>query len=913
MTATLEAPNLAAQAQTTTSVLVCDRTGGGLRGEYVARFCEELTASGVDIHTATRLRDDRNEPLVRRALSEILNLFALTWSILRTRAQVVVVQSGAPRRIDPLVVRTLHIFHKRVVWVAHEVARASEPQSAFPRAFKKLYKRVDAVVVFSTASADRILTTDPEFANRIWVIPYTSCSEMVEDPPSRGEARRRMGISGRVPVVVAYGDDHFDAGLLDFLDVIAELRLRRKQVEAVVAGDFGTQARAALDERIVQLGIADIVSVRTDIRSDESAVLFAAADAIAVPFREATDSMVPRLALAYRRPVVVTDLGGLAETVDSELKGEVARSGDVRSLADATQRLLFPRRRLEQRQWELARAEPSGLGWPDVIAAYLPALALVETTDGRRIGISERRKALAWTWGVVMTFTITIAIYAFLRGVSLDNPVSIAPLILPAGLLYLITVPLPAKVMIYVGALIFVELLNRFLVVFPAQLFMPALLGAAVLHLIIQAPKHPPKLKSTKFLHAVIILMAGWMIAEMFNPNVRDLLLGVRSIRLILEPIFLYAIVTSLVRDERVGRAYVNVFLIFAFFAAAWGLKIAFFGYFGFEATYIQLTGAGIALRENRNLGTMANPQTWGMFCSAIVLICLALFLQGKKAYRHQWFLWVLIPMCALNTVSSGQRIQFIALAVALPIIIFVAAGDSRTRMRSLAAIAAGVVLAALTWNWIPEDGGSRKGLANKTPIDAAREKLAALKSRDVSETAVDERLTNAGPTIDAVIQHPLGGGTGLRYVSKLTSGLNPVSSLSGAQGTALGAASDDETRARNIVPVRGGDYFYVDFAAEQGIPGLILVCMLFLTGVGWCLFAFVHLRHPFARAIAVATAAWMIALIVNSVTNGAFFAPQTSSIFFFLLALVVCLLAGERRDDPDEVTRRKAELDAYT
>jgi glycosyltransferase involved in cell wall biosynthesis len=67
---------------------------------------------------------------------------------------------------------------------------------------------------------------------------------------------------------------------------------------------------------IADLGIADLLELRTDfIPNGDVANYFSAADLIVQPYRSATQSGVSQVAYHFNKPMIVTDVGGLAEFV----------------------------------------------------------------------------------------------------------------------------------------------------------------------------------------------------------------------------------------------------------------------------------------------------------------------------------------------------------------------------------------------------------------------------------------------------------------------------------------------------------------------------------------------------------------------------------------------------------------------
>jgi glycosyltransferase involved in cell wall biosynthesis len=103
-------------------------------------------------------------------------------------------------------------------------------------------------------------------------------------------------------------------------------------VTLTVAGEFwgGTEATEKL---IADLGLTNRVTLRPGyVPADEIPALFAAADALVMPYREATASQNALLAFAHGVPVVTTTAGALAEAVRDGVDGLTCAPGDVQDL-----------------------------------------------------------------------------------------------------------------------------------------------------------------------------------------------------------------------------------------------------------------------------------------------------------------------------------------------------------------------------------------------------------------------------------------------------------------------------------------------------------------------------------------------------------------------------------------------------
>jgi glycosyltransferase involved in cell wall biosynthesis len=109
-----------------------------------------------------------------------------------------------------------------------------------------------------------------------------------------------------------------------------------------VAGEFwgGT---AETENLVAELGIADRVRLRPGyVPASEIPALFAAADALVLPYREATASQNALLAFAHGVPVITTTAGALADLVRDGVDGLTCAPGDVADLARVLREISVP-------------------------------------------------------------------------------------------------------------------------------------------------------------------------------------------------------------------------------------------------------------------------------------------------------------------------------------------------------------------------------------------------------------------------------------------------------------------------------------------------------------------------------------------------------------------------------------------
>ncbi len=159
---------------------------------------------------------------------------------------------------------------------------------------------------------------------------YDNFGEIVD----KTEARKQLGLPETGKILLFFGFIRDYKGLDLLLRAYADARLQNEQVHLVVAGEFynNSEKYYALEK---ELGLKQPVIWRTEFIPDEQVrVYFSAADLIVQPYKTATQSGVTQIAYHFRKPMLVTNVGGLAEIVPNGKVGYVT-AVDPQAIADA--------------------------------------------------------------------------------------------------------------------------------------------------------------------------------------------------------------------------------------------------------------------------------------------------------------------------------------------------------------------------------------------------------------------------------------------------------------------------------------------------------------------------------------------------------------------------------------------------
>jgi glycosyltransferase involved in cell wall biosynthesis len=200
------------------------------------------------------------------------------------------------------------------------------PHDRFPmsRAITRAFlSKARLLVVHSGADEDAVHMLLP--GARILRLFHPIYDQYVRNSSDLIRARQLFGFTDRDRVVLFFGLIRPYKGLEDLLEAVAGMD---GNVKLLVAGEAYSGADA-IRRRISAPDLSGRV-YWTDrfIPDDEVGGFFRAADVVALPYRNATQSGVAQIALAFRKVLVLTRTGGLSELVEEGSTGTLAEPGD---------------------------------------------------------------------------------------------------------------------------------------------------------------------------------------------------------------------------------------------------------------------------------------------------------------------------------------------------------------------------------------------------------------------------------------------------------------------------------------------------------------------------------------------------------------------------------------------------------
>lgn len=142
-------------------------------------------------------------------------------------------------------------------------------------------------------------------------------------PVDREMACNTLGLDPGFTYFLFFGFIRAYKGLDLLLEAFADERLKSQNVKLIVAGEF-YESPDRYNRIIRERNLAPhLVLLTRFIRHDEVRFLFSAAQLVTQTYHHATQSGVTQIGFHYHTPMLVTDVGGLAELVDHDRSGYV--------------------------------------------------------------------------------------------------------------------------------------------------------------------------------------------------------------------------------------------------------------------------------------------------------------------------------------------------------------------------------------------------------------------------------------------------------------------------------------------------------------------------------------------------------------------------------------------------------------
>lgn len=321
-------------------VAVIEPVGGhGGMDYYDFGLCDGLAAAGANVvlHTCDETHGKEATFEVRRDFRRIYGKAAAWRRGLRYGVgllRVLVSAVGERRKVCHF-----HFFHvgvlevvelvlarllrRKIVVTAHDVESFVDTLEV-PRLSRLAYAMAHRIIAHNQTSRAELIARLSVDSSRIRVIPHGSYIGLIQALPPQGIARADLKLDVSSYVVLFFGQIKQVKGLDVLLRAVAELAPAYPGLQLLIAGRPWHTQFSEYQELIDKLEIKSRCNLYVRyIADDEVADFFSAADLVVLPYRRIYQSGVLLMAMSYAKPVIVSDLSGMTEVVESGRTGLV--------------------------------------------------------------------------------------------------------------------------------------------------------------------------------------------------------------------------------------------------------------------------------------------------------------------------------------------------------------------------------------------------------------------------------------------------------------------------------------------------------------------------------------------------------------------------------------------------------------
>lgn len=239
----------------------------------------------------------------------------------------------------------LRILGFKIVYTAHNVLPHDEDDTKNRRAFGRIYRIVNKIIVHSRSNEKELSTIFRLSQKKISVIPHGTYDLFQKNVDSMWDAKNKLGIKSTRKVILFFGLIKRYKGLQYLLEAFLMVKSQIKDAFLVVAGRIGgkDEANHILNYRkkYEKLGIIeDTLFENRYIPFEDVSIYFAASDVVVLPYVKVYQSGVLMLAYNFSKPVVVTDTGGLSEVVEDQKNGYIVPIRNPSKLSESISKIL---------------------------------------------------------------------------------------------------------------------------------------------------------------------------------------------------------------------------------------------------------------------------------------------------------------------------------------------------------------------------------------------------------------------------------------------------------------------------------------------------------------------------------------------------------------------------------------------
>jgi len=168
-------------------------------------------------------------------------------------------------------------------------------------------------------------------------LPVYDCYNLEKGIDSN-EQKKELGYNENDLVILFFGYVRKYKGLNVLIDAMPQILRNHENTKLLIVGEFYDSPGRYI-EQIKNLNLENYVKiVQRFVPNEEVEKYYSAADIVVLPYLSATQSGVLNIAYGFQKPVIVTDVGGLAEDVIEGKTGYIVAPDSPRAITEAVEK-----------------------------------------------------------------------------------------------------------------------------------------------------------------------------------------------------------------------------------------------------------------------------------------------------------------------------------------------------------------------------------------------------------------------------------------------------------------------------------------------------------------------------------------------------------------------------------------------
>jgi len=232
----------------------------------------------------------------------------------------------------------IKLRRKKIICTVHNV-KSHERDKINKTLSRLIFKFPDYFIVHSKENKEKLKKIFKIKENRIFVIPYGPLDFYKTKNISKKTARKKLGFKNKDKIILYFGNIRKYKGVDVLIKAFSQVKKKIPQAKLLIIGKNWIDWQPFQDI-IERNSLKENIFLKLDyIPGFEVQYYFLAADLVVLPYLNFdAQSGVGNIALAFKKALIVTKVGGLPELVND--KNVIVKPGDPADLARAIIRIL---------------------------------------------------------------------------------------------------------------------------------------------------------------------------------------------------------------------------------------------------------------------------------------------------------------------------------------------------------------------------------------------------------------------------------------------------------------------------------------------------------------------------------------------------------------------------------------------